>query len=66
MNQIKLIVDRIFKSKAPKTATHFFIEGGYITFLKNKTMFKPKKLTKKEYVELQNSFLKPFKNWSLK
>ena len=66
MNQTKLIVDRIFKSKVPKTATHFFQEGGYIIFLKNKTMFKPKKMTKKEYLALQNSQLKPFKNWSLK
>ena len=65
MNQIKLIVDRIFKSKVPKTATHFFHEGGYITFKKNKTIFKPKKMTKKEYLELQNSHLKPFSNWSL-
>ena len=66
MNQIRLIVDRILKNKAPKTATHFFNDGGYIYFLKGKTMFKPKKLTKKEYKELQHSQLKPFQNWSLK
>ena len=66
MNQVKLIVDRILKNKVPKTATHFFNEGGYIYFLKGKTMFKPKKLTKKEYEELQHSQLKPFQNWSLK
>lgn len=66
MNEVKKIIDRIFKSKAPKTATHFFNEGGYIYFLKGKTMFKPKKMTKKEYLDLQNSQLKPFQNWSLK
>ena len=26
-------------------------------------MFKPKKMAKKEYLALQNSQLKPFKNW---
>ena len=66
MNQVKMIVDQIFKNKVPKTATHFFHEGGYITFMKNKTMFKPKKLTKKEYEDFQHSQLKPFQNWSLK
>jgi hypothetical protein len=66
MSLTKKIIDRILKSKVPKTATHFFHEGGYITFMKNKTMFKPKKLTKKEYQDFTNSQLKPFQNWSLK
>jgi len=66
MNQIRLIVDRIFKSKVPKTATHFFHERGYVIFMKNKTMFKPRKLTKKEYQELTDSHLSFFINWSLK
>jgi hypothetical protein len=65
MTLTKKIITRILKNKTPRTATHFFIEGGYITFLKNKTMFKPKKLTKKEYLEFINSPLQPFKNWSL-
>lgn len=63
---MKKILKRILKNKVPKTATHFFIEGGYITFMKNRKMFTPKKLTKKEYLEFKNSQLTPFKNWSLK
>lgn len=66
MNLTQLIIHRIFKNKVPITATHFFHEGGYIIFLKNKKMFKPLKMTKKEYLELQNSSLKQFKNWCLK
>ncbi len=65
MNLTKKIIVGILKNKVPSTATHFFIEGGYITFLKNKIMFKPKKLTKKEYLKFSSSQLSPFKNWSL-
>jgi hypothetical protein len=65
MNLTRKIITEILKNKMPRTATHFFHEGGYITFLKNKTMLKPKKLTKKEYSEIMNSQLQPFKNWSL-
>ena len=65
MNQIKTIISTIFHSKAPKSATHFFHEGGYITFMKDKRMFKPRKMTAKEYLDLQNSQLSAFINWSL-
>jgi len=65
MLQIKTIITKTFNSKVPKTATHFFHEGGYITFKKDKTMFKPRKMTKKEYLSLQENQLSPFINWSL-
>jgi len=68
MNMTRQIVERIFKSKVPKTATHFFHEGGMITFIckkKNKVVFKPRKMTKVEYKSFSESTLKPFKEWSL-
>lgn len=66
MNQVKLMVDQIFKSKVPKTATHFFHEGGYITFMKDWQRFKIRKMTAAEYEALKQTPLKPFNHWSLK
>ena len=65
MTEIKKTITSIFKNKIPKTATHFFHEGGYISFLNKTTRFKKKIISQREYEDLMKTNIAPFQLHSL-